>query len=124
MYDYSCPEGSLVIFTEALTHAGGLWCGDVPQIAIFNAYGPVMAQYHRNDLSREVIEAMPPTHKRQTLFRGVWGHGGEPNTNVSKNDKIRIEKRNCVSKTRKFAFKMRNFAGLLRQRDKLRLVIS
>ena len=22
MYDYCCPEGSLVIFTEALTHAG------------------------------------------------------------------------------------------------------
>eukprot|EP01044_Picomonas_judraskeda_P020446 COSAG03_NODE_4551_length_1511_cov_7.096894_1_plen_31_part_10 len=31
-----------------------------------------MAQYHRMNLPREVVEAMPP--KRQTLFRGVWGH--------------------------------------------------
>ena len=44
------------------------------------ADGPVMAQYHRMNLPREVVEAMPP--KRQTLFRGVWGHGGEPFENV------------------------------------------
>ena len=60
MYDYTCPEGSIVLFTEvsfrlrfsrgpavpshhlldlwrqALTHAGGLWSGDVPRMAIFN----------------------------------------------------------------------------------------
>ena len=44
------------------------------------ADAPVMAQYHRNNLPREVIAAMPP--KRQTLFRGVWGHGGQPSANV------------------------------------------
>ena len=49
-------------------------------MAIFNCYGPVMAQYHRNNLPREVIDVMPPI--RQSLFRGVWGHGGNPNANV------------------------------------------
>ncbi len=44
------------------------------------ADGPVLAQYHRSNLPREVVEAMPP--KRQTLFRGVWGHGGDPFENV------------------------------------------
>ena len=37
MYDYCCPEGSLVLFTEALTHAGGLWSShETPRMAIFN----------------------------------------------------------------------------------------
>ena len=44
------------------------------------ADAPVMAQYHRSNLPREVVEAMPA--KRQTLFRGVWGHGGDPFENV------------------------------------------
>ena len=44
MVSYSCPEGSLVLFTEALTHAGGLWQSETPRMAIFNCYAPVMAQ--------------------------------------------------------------------------------
>ena len=36
MCDYCCPEGSLVLFTEALTHAGGLWSSATPRMAIFN----------------------------------------------------------------------------------------
>ena len=76
MVSYSCPEGSIVLFTEALTHAGGTWRNESkPRMAIFNAYSPVMAQYHRQNTPTEVIEAMPL--KRRSLFRGVWGHGGD-----------------------------------------------
>tara|TARA_B100001013_G_C24605151_1_gene440665 strand:+ start:223 stop:1062 length:840 start_codon:yes stop_codon:yes gene_type:complete len=82
MQSYTCPEGSLIVFTEALTHAGGEWRNpDFSRIAILHAYGPILAQYHKLDLPPEVIEAMPP--KRRTLFRGVWGHRiGDPAANV------------------------------------------
>ena len=74
----------MVIFTESLTHAGGLWKSESPRIAILNCYSPILAQYHGMDLPPEVIEAMPP--KRQTLFRGVWGHapGGKANVFYSR----------------------------------------
>jgi hypothetical protein len=34
-----------------------------------------MAQYHRMNTPKEVVAAMPL--KRRSLFRGVWGHGGD-----------------------------------------------
>ena len=37
MVPIRCPEGSLLIFTEALTHAGGEWFGETDRMAIFNA---------------------------------------------------------------------------------------
>jgi hypothetical protein len=84
MQSYNCPEGSVVIFTESVTHAGGLWNSESPRLAILNCYSPILAQYHKMDLPSEVIEAMPP--KRQTLFRGVWGHapGGKANVFYSR----------------------------------------
>ena len=39
-------------------------------ISIFNCYGPALAQFHKTNLSADIVAAMPP--KRQTLFRGVW----------------------------------------------------
>ena len=72
MKSYECPEGSLVIFTEAITHAGGLWHNpDTPRMAVLNSYCPITAQFHRFDIPHELIEKLPP--KRRTLFRGVWG---------------------------------------------------
>ncbi len=72
MKSYDCPEGSLVIFTEAMTHAGGLWHNpDTPRMAILNSYCPITAQFHRFDMPHELIEKLPP--KCRTLFRGVWG---------------------------------------------------
>jgi hypothetical protein len=71
----SCP---------ALTHAGGTWRNDAaPRMAIFNAYAPIMAQYHRLNTPKEVIEAMPEV--RRSLFRGVWGHGGDGTGDSRKN---------------------------------------
>lgn len=85
MESYTCPEGSVVMFTESVTHAGGMWKNpDLQRIAILKSYAPILAQYHKLDLPPEVIEAMPP--KRRTLFRGVWGHakGGAANVFYSR----------------------------------------
>ena len=78
---YSCPAGSVVIFSESVCHAGPPWTNAKrPRIGIFSCYGPSNAQYHKTNLPADVIELMPP--KRQTLFRGVWTHDfhrGQPN---------------------------------------------
>jgi hypothetical protein len=70
---YSCPAGSLFIFTESLLHAGTTWKNpDRDRVAIFYAYNGLLAQFHRLNLEPAVIEEMPK--KRQSLFRGVWAH--------------------------------------------------
>jgi hypothetical protein len=73
MEAYSCPAGSVIIFTESLLHAATTWKNPgVERVAIFSAYNSIPSQYHRLNLSHELIESMPP--KRQTLFRGVYVH--------------------------------------------------
>ena len=80
MDDYSCPPGSVVIFTESLVHAANDWTNpDNPRCAVFNCYNSIWAQWHRLNLSHEIIAAMPP--KRQSLFRGTWAIGGGPEGN-------------------------------------------
>ncbi len=80
MEDYSCPAGSVVIFTESLIHAANDWINpNNPRCAVFNCYNSIWAQWHRLNLDHETIEAMPP--KRRTLFRGTWAIGGGPNGN-------------------------------------------
>ncbi|NKB66149.1 MAG: hypothetical protein GKR89_03725 [Candidatus Latescibacteria bacterium] len=75
MTPYSCPAGSVVIFTESLIHAANDWTNpDNPRCAVFNCYNSLWAQWHRLNLAHEKIEAMPP--KRRTLFRGTWQLGG------------------------------------------------
>ena len=70
---YTCPEGSAVIFTEALCHSGTKWTNtERPRLCLFTCYNTVSAKWGKGRPSAEVIAAMPP--KRQTLFRGVW-HG-------------------------------------------------
>jgi hypothetical protein len=43
---------------------------------VFNCYNSIWSQWHRTNLSHEIIEKMPK--KRQSLFRGTWalGSGG------------------------------------------------
>ncbi len=80
MDEYSCPPGSVVIFTESLVHAANDWTNpDNPRCAVFNCYNSIWAQWHRLNLSHETIEGMPP--KRQSLFRGTWAIGGGPEGN-------------------------------------------
>jgi hypothetical protein len=78
---YDCPPGSAIIFSESLNHAGPDWTTeDTARVAVFNCYSNADAQFHKMGLPLEVFESMPP--KRQTLFRGVWGHDftrGVPN---------------------------------------------
>ena len=69
---YECPPGSLLIFSEAVNHAGPTWNAEHPRVAIFNCYAPHQAQFHKLNIPHEVIERMAA--KRRTLFRGVWGH--------------------------------------------------
>jgi len=70
---YSCPAGSLFIFTESLLHAGTEWKNpDVDRVSVFYAYNSLLSQYHKMNLSHDIISQMPP--KRQSLFRGVWQH--------------------------------------------------
>ena len=80
MEDYSCPPGSVVIFTESLVHAANDWTNPSnPRCAVFNCYNSIWAQWHRLNLSHEIIETMP--EKRQSLFRGTWAIGGGPDGN-------------------------------------------
>ena len=68
---YSCPAGSVFIFTESLLHAATAWRDlNFDRVAIFNCYNSVWAQWHRLNLDPDLIDSMPP--KRRTLFRGVY----------------------------------------------------
>ena len=78
---YSCPEGSLILFTESLTHSARPWIdADRPRIAIFSCYNTVNSKWHDWDPPAELVAAMPP--KRQTLYRPVHVAG-----NLVENDK-------------------------------------
>ena len=70
---YTCPAGSVVIFTEALCHTGTKWTNpERDRLCLFTCYDTVNSKWGKGCPAPEVIAAMPP--KRQTLFRGVW-HG-------------------------------------------------
>lgn len=66
---YGCPGGSLLFFTEALTHSATTWTNtDNDRIAIFNLYSPVDSGFAKvYKPHSELLKAMPPL--RQTLFR-------------------------------------------------------
>ncbi|NKB66345.1 MAG: hypothetical protein GKR89_04745 [Candidatus Latescibacteria bacterium] len=70
---YTCPAGSVVIFTEALCHSGTRWTNSQhDRLSLFTCYNTVSAKWGKGRPTDEVIAAMAP--KRQSLFRGVW-HG-------------------------------------------------
>lgn len=75
MEDYSCPAGSVVIFTESLVHAANDWSNpDNGRCAVFNCYNSIWSQWHRTNLDHETIMKMP--EKRRSLFRGTYQLGG------------------------------------------------
>ena len=69
---YGCPPGSLLFFTEALTHSANPWTNtDNDRIAIFNLYSPVDSGYARVYKPHpKLLESMPPL--RRTLFRNRY----------------------------------------------------
>ena len=67
---YECPAGSLLFFTEALTHSTHRWTNEENhRLAIFSCYNTVNSKWHDWNPHPELLAAMPA--KRQTLFRPV-----------------------------------------------------
>ena len=68
---YSCPPGSLVIFSEAVRHSADFWRNpDSPRVAIFCAYNHVNVRHHKPDFDPVVIENLEP--KQQRFFHDVY----------------------------------------------------
>jgi hypothetical protein len=67
---YECAAGSIVFFTETLTHSGNKWKNDDhDRMAIFNSYNAIPCRYHYWDPHPDQLADMHP--KRQSLFRYV-----------------------------------------------------
>ena len=68
--DYECPAGSLLFFTEAITHTGSKWTdSEFDRIAIFNCYNSIGSRWHQWQPSPEALDSMSPL--RRSLFRAV-----------------------------------------------------
>lgn len=71
---YSCPAGSVLFFTEAVSHSGVPWANpDRDRVALFNAYNDVNSRWSTSKPSPELLDAMPPL--RQSLFREAYTKG-------------------------------------------------
>ena len=67
---YACPGGSLLFFTEALTHSTHPWTNSQNErLAIFSCYNTVNSKWHDWDPHPDLLAEMPAM--RQTLFRPV-----------------------------------------------------
>jgi len=76
---YACPAGSVILFTEAITHSGQPWRNpDTDRVAVFNAYNSVDKRWSLSRPPQALLEAMPP--KRQTLFRDAYVKGNVTGT--------------------------------------------
>ncbi len=68
---YECPAGSVLFFTEAITHSAVAWkSSERERCAIFNCYNTVGSKWHTWEPPEAVFETMP--RKRQSLFRPVY----------------------------------------------------
>lgn len=68
--DYECPAGSLLFFTEGITHTGSLWTDkEFDRVAIFNCYNCIGSRWHNWEPNSELLAEMHPL--RQSLFRKV-----------------------------------------------------
>ena len=70
LYDYTCPAGSAIFFTENLCHAGPVWNKDTPRISILNAYSHLATHWHRLKISPAVLAGLP--RQKQAYFRQPW----------------------------------------------------
>ncbi|MDP6115341.1 MAG: phytanoyl-CoA dioxygenase family protein [Planctomycetota bacterium] len=67
---YECPAGSVLFFSEAVTHTGALWTNEEwDRVAVFNSYNTLGSKWHKWQPPKGYVESLPP--KRQTLFRDV-----------------------------------------------------
>lgn len=76
---YACPPGSVIIFTEAITHSGQPWRNpNTDRVAVFNAYNSVDKRWSLSKPTKALLESMPS--KRQTLFRDAYVKGNVTGT--------------------------------------------
>jgi hypothetical protein len=69
---YECPPGSLIFFTESLTHTQ-VQSNAAERVCISNLYNTVASRWSNWLPHPQLLEAMPP--KRQTLFRETYAGG-------------------------------------------------
>lgn len=68
---YSCPPGSLVIFSEAVRHSGDIWRNPHnPRVALFFAYNHINVRHHKPSIPTAVMDKLAPKH--QHFFRDVY----------------------------------------------------
>ena len=68
---YSCPAGSLIIFSEAVRHSADFWQNpNNPRMSIFCAYNHINVRHHKPDIPPGVIEKLAPKHQR--FFHEVY----------------------------------------------------
>ncbi|NKB69843.1 MAG: hypothetical protein GKR89_22450 [Candidatus Latescibacteria bacterium] len=71
---YTCPPGSLLIFSESTTHTASPWgSAKHERCAIFSRYNYVNSKWHKWQPHPQLLASMPA--KRQTLFRPVHVEG-------------------------------------------------
>lgn len=64
---YECPAGSVLFFTESVTHSARPWINeDNERLPVFNLYNIVATRWHSWLPPQELIDSMPPL--RQSLF--------------------------------------------------------
>ena len=68
--DYDCPAGSLLFFTEGITHTGTPWSNPgTDRVAIFNCYNSIGSKWHNWNPNPDALAALHPL--RRSLFRQV-----------------------------------------------------
>jgi hypothetical protein len=67
---YECPEGSVLFFTEAITHTAAHWTSETDRVAVFSCYNVIGSKWHEWEPHPEHLAEMPPL--RQSLFRSVY----------------------------------------------------
>ena len=68
--DYECPAGSVLFFTEAISHTGARWTdAEHDRVAIFNCYNSIGSRWHQWEPNAEALAVMSPLQR--SLFRPV-----------------------------------------------------
>ncbi|NES83268.1 MAG: phytanoyl-CoA dioxygenase family protein [Moorea sp. SIO2B7] len=68
---YSCPPGSLIVFSEAVRHSADVWHNpNNPRISIFCAYNHINVRHHKPEIPSVVIDNLAPKHQR--FFHEVY----------------------------------------------------
>jgi len=67
---YSCPPGSLLIFSEAVRHTACPWEQEVPRCALFFCYNHINVRHHKPKFTEEMLASLTPERRR--FFNDVY----------------------------------------------------